>query len=377
MPLRRSLLLFFALPALACAAEKSSSVSSVAAQWNEEPKTSAAGAWLAQQIVTAQANARPELAQTLTDLLRAAKVTPACAAECVFIFTKRGPDEKQPSIYLRKGWDGIDERLVAPAEGKSLTVADVSMDGGLVAYGVAANNAAERTIRFFDAHATKDLPDELPPANYNTVSLAPDKTGAWYTRVETAGTRVFFHTFGTGSATDKYVFGESYFYEPLGPKDLISTQVTRNGEHLLLAVRRGAEAKRIDVYAQDLDEPDQKIRAIIHAMDNRFSWVSHEGDLFVLTDRDAPKQRVVTFKINDPSPLKWQEIVPEGENALTSIEIADERLFVSHEEAGATKTRIFTLEGKETGQLVTPKVDVPSLVYFVCPKSAPKKEDND
>lgn len=144
--------------------------------------------------------------------------------------------------------------------------------------------------------------------------------------------------------------------------------MTRSGAHLLLAVRRGAEAKRIDIYAQDLEEPDLKVRAVIHAMDNRFSWVSHEGDLFVLTDNDAAKQRVVKFKIDDPSPLKWQEIVPEGADTLTAIEIADDRLFVSSEEAGATKTRIFTMEGKQTGQIVTPKVDLPSRVYFIYPK---------
>ncbi len=386
MHLRRSLLLFLALPALAFAAEKSPSAppasknakgGGIAAQWNEEPKTPATGAWLAQRIVSAQANDRPEIAKTLAGLLRTGNVAPACAQGGVFIFTKGGTNEKQASIYLRKGWAGQDQRLVTPADGKSLTVVDVSIDGTLVAYSVAKDKAAERTIRFFDVSAKKDLPDELSAANYNTVSIASDKKGAWYTRVEPAGTRVFFHTFGTGPATDKYVFGETYFYEPLGPKDLISSEVTRDGELLLLSVRRGAEAKRVDLYAQDLEEPDQKVRAVIHAMDNRFSWVSDEGDLFVLTDNEVPKQRVVKFKIDDPSPLKWQEIVPEGEDTLTAIEVADDRLFVSSEEAGATKTRIFTLDGRETGQIVTPKVDLPSRVFFICPKSASEKKDND
>ncbi|MEP6822421.1 MAG: hypothetical protein ABI946_08735, partial [Chthoniobacterales bacterium] len=369
MPVRRSLFLLLALPSLALAAEKSSSL----AQWNEEPKTSASGAWLAQQIVIAQANDRPEIAQTLTDLFRTGNVSPACAKDGVFIFTKSGADKKQGSIFLRKGWDGKDERLVAARDGKIITVADVSSDGSLVAYSVAEGKAVERKIRFFAVSQEKDLSDELPAANYNTVSIAPDKKGAWYTRVEPAGTRVFFHVFGTEPVADKFIFGETYFYEPLGPNDLISSEVTRSGGHLLLSVRRGAEAKRIDLYAQELEEPDQKIRAIIHAMDNRFSWVSKDGDLFVLTDKGAPKQRVVKVAIDDPSPLKWQEIVPEGEETLTAIEIVDDRLFVSSEKAGATKTRIFTLEGKEAGQIVTPKVDLPSRVYFICPAGPEKK----
>lgn len=386
MHLRRSLLLVLAFLALAFAAGKPPSATPAdknpkgadgAAQWDEEPKTPAAATWLAQQIVTAQANDRPEIAKSLTDLLRAAGVDLTCAKNGVFIFTKRDADEKRASIYLRKGWDGKDERLIDAANTKTLSVADVSADCGLVAYGIAQGKAVERTIRFHDVSAKRDLPDELPAARYNTVSIAPDRKGAWYTRVEPAGTRVFFHTFGTDLATDKYVFGETYFYEPLGPKDRISSEVTRSGEHLFLAVRRGAEAKRIDIYAQELEEPDQKIRAIIHGMDDRFAWVSDEGDLFVLTDNKAPKQRVVKVVIDDPSPLKWQEIVPEGEDTLTAIEIADDRLFVSSEKAGATKTRIFTLDGKETGQILTPTIDRPSRVYFICPKSTPEKKDND
>ncbi len=377
MHLRCSLLLLFVLPGLVGAAGKSAGGGQVATAWNEQPKTAAAATWLTQQIVAAQANDRPEIAKALTELLRAADVTPTCAAEGVFIFSQRGPDEKQASVYLREGWNGKDERLVASAKGKPLTVVDVSSDGGLVAYGAAKDGATKRAIRFFDVKARKDLPDELPAANYNTISIAPDKKGAWYTRVEPEGTRVFFHAFGTAPTTDKYIFGESYFYEPLGPKDLISSEVTRSGEHFLLAVRRGAEAKRIDLYAQELEEPDQKIRPVIHAMDNRFSWVDHAGELFVLTDLDAPKQRVVKFKIDDPSPLKWQEIVPESEAMLTALEIAGDRLFLSQEEAGANKTRIFDFDGKETGQIVTPKVDRPNRVYFICPTSVSEKKDND
>ena len=343
---------------------------SAASQWTEEPKTPETGAWLAHRIVSAQINDKADIAKRLMEMLRAGNVTAPCAQDGVFFFTKRGPGEKQASIYRRKGLTGTDERVIDAAKlgakNPALTIFDLSKDGSLLAYGVGEGKAAERTVHFFDVNAGTDLSDVLASAHYNTVSVSPDKKGAWYAKVEPAGTRIFFRTFGAEAAADKLIFGETYFFEALGPKDLISTEVTPGGHHLLLSVRRGAQAKRIDVYAQELDEPDQKIRAIIHAMDNNFSWVARGGDLFVLTDNEAPKQRVVKVKIEDPHPLKWEIIVPQGEDPLTGIDVVGEKLFVTSTHAGAAQTRILNLDGKETGQVITPRADFAQRVFHRC-----------
>lgn len=344
--------------------------SSDSSAWQEEPPTPAAATWLAHRVVEAQVNGETKIAQELSELLATGKVAASCAENGVFFFTKRGADEKQASIYRRKGLQGTNERLIDAAKvgGKNprLTILDLSADGRLLVYGVSEGKAAERTVRFFDVPAGRDLPDKLPAARYNTVSVSPENKGAYYARVEPAGTRIFLHTFGPETAEDKYIFGEMYFYEPLGPKDLISTEVTKDGGHLLLAVRRGAEAKRIDLYAQELEKPDEQIRPIIHAMDNHFSWQSHDEDMFVLTDNDAPKQRIVQFAIADPNPLQWKTIVPQGDDPLTALELVDGKLFVSGPHDGAIQTRIFTLDGKETGQIITPKADFAPRVYHVC-----------
>ena len=85
----------------------------------------------------------------------------------------------------------------------------------------------------------------------------------------------------------------------------ISLEVTENGKYLLLSVARGVPVKRMDVYSRS-GKTGRKIRMIIHAMDNQFSVVNHEGDIFVLTDNQAPKNRVVKIVIDDPSPLNWK-----------------------------------------------------------------------
>ena len=144
---------------------------------------------------------------------------------------------------------------------------------------------------------------------------------------------------------------------------LISTEVTENGRYLLISVAHGVPAKRVDVYAQELDEPDQKVRPIIHAMDNRFSVVNYEGDLFALTDNEAPNYRVVKISIDDPHPAQWKTIVPEGKDVISNISIVGGKLFVTGLHDVVTQTRIFTLDGKQTGEITYPAIGSATNVH--------------
>ncbi len=279
--------------------------------------------------------------------------------------------KKQSSIYLRKGFQGTDECLIdatklSEVKNASLTIADSSDDAGLLIYGVHEGAAEEQVVHIFDVKERRDL-DTLPRARYSSVNFSPDKKAIYFAKVEPAGTHVYFHPVGSGRASDKLIFGDSFNYEPLGPKDLISLEVTENGHYLLLSVARGVPVKRVDVYSQELDDPDQGVRPIIHSgRDEHYSVVNHEEDVFVLTDNEAPKNRVVKIIIDDPHPTRWTKIVPEGKELISDISIVGERLFVSGVRGGVTQTRIFTLEGKEMGEIAYPAIGFESSVHHRC-----------
>jgi len=371
-----SLTLFLAGMVAAWAAptkEKSARTTAAGAayQWNEEPKTPESGAWIAHFAMEAEAQNRPEVSKSLSEMMRAGNLTIPCAESGLYFFTKREGKEKQPSIYLRKGLSGKDERLVDAAKvgrNAALRIADVSNDGSLLVYVVREGKRAEGSVRFFDVNARREWPDVLPRANYNTVSISPGRKGVYYTKVEPAGTRVFLHSFGSAPAADTFIFGETYNYEPLGPNDLISAEVTDDEGYLILSVARGMSAKRTDFFAQELARPDEKVRPIINHTEGTFTAVSHATDLYLLTDNEAPKKRVVKLMIDDPHPTRWGTIVPEGKSVLSDLSIVGEKLFVSGPEASGVKTRIVTLEGKETGHITHQAVGAPKNVHHKCPR---------
>jgi prolyl oligopeptidase len=341
-------------------------------RWTEDPKSPEAGAWIVRLAVDAQAKNRPQVAQRLTEMLRAESLNVPCAQDGIYFFTKREGNEKQPSIYWRKGLQGNDERLIdatklSAVKNASLTIADSSDDAGLLIYGVHAGAAEEQIVHIFDTKARRDLSDTLPRARYSSVNFSPDKKGIYFAKVEPAGTHVFFHPLGTEIASDKLIFGDSFNYEPLGPKDLISLEVTENGRYLLLSVARGVPVKRVDVYSQELDDPDQGVRAIIHSgRDDHFSVVNHGEDVFVLTDNEARRNRVVKIIIDDPHPTRWTTIVPEGKDLISDISIVGERIFLSGVRDGVTQTRIFTLDGKEMGEITYPAIGFERNVHHRC-----------
>ena len=82
-------------------------------------------------------------------------------------FEKTLAGEDQASIYVRHGWAEKDKRLIDPAQfsrdpNTSVTLADVSRDGNLVAYLVREGGADETTVRVYNIKTNKMLEDELP-----------------------------------------------------------------------------------------------------------------------------------------------------------------------------------------------------------------------
>src|SRR5205823_10492449 len=151
--------------------------------------------------------------------------------------------------------------------------------------------------------------------------------------------------------------------EKFGQMELISPEITENGRYLLIAVGHGVPAKRVDIYAKDLRKADSELREVIHGIDSRFTPVNYEDDLYVLTDYEAENYRVVKISMKDPAPDKWQVIVPESKDTISGISIVGGKLFVTGLHDVVTQTRIFTLDGKETGRVTYPTIGSATEVY--------------
>jgi prolyl oligopeptidase len=341
-------------------------------RWLEDSKSPATRAWLNSQIkytddYLSQVKIRPEIVKRLAELVRVESFTIPIERGDKFFFKKRLPEENQGSIYMRAGLKGSDVKLVdagklSADQNSSAGIADISKDGSLLVYEVREGGADEQSIHFLEVKTGHELPDVFPPARYAGVALAPDEKGLYYAKFEKTGSLVFYHSFGTPVSSDALVFGKEFAGETFGAMDLISPEVTENGRYLLIHVSHGVPAKRVDVYAKDLRTPDAPIRPVIHGIDSRFLTENYGDDLYVLTDYQAEKYRVIKINMSDPSPSHWATIVPEGSDVIETFSIVGGKLFVTRLHDVITQTRVYTLDGKAAGEITYPTLGAASAM---------------
>jgi prolyl oligopeptidase len=342
-------------------------------RWLEDDHSPETRAWIASQMkyteeYLSQVKVRAEIERRVAELVRTETYSVPIERQSSYFFMKRLPDENQASIYVRKALTGIDVRLVDAAElsadqNTSVHINDVSKAGDLLVYGVREGGADEQSVRLLDVRAKKELPDVLPRARYNQISLTPDKQGLYYSKLEPAGTIVYFHRLGTPVESDRVVFGKEFNSEKFGPMELIGAAVTENERYLVIEVDHGVPATRVDVYVKDLRVADAPIRPLIHGIDNRFQVENHGDDFYAMTDYQAENYRVVRINASDASPEKWQTIVPEGKDVISEISIVGGKLFVTGLHDVVTQTRIYELDGKAVGEIGYPTLGAASRMH--------------
>jgi prolyl oligopeptidase len=342
-------------------------------RWLEDSKSPETRAWIGSQMkyteeYLAQVKVRPEIVKRVTELVRTETYSVPMERVGSYFFTKRLPDENQASIYVRKGLTGSEVRLVDAAklsadQNTSVHIDDVSKAGDLLVYGVREGGADEQIVKFLEVSTHRELTDVLPRARYTQISLTPDKQGLYYGKLEAAGTMIYYHRLGTPVESDKLVFGKELNGEKFGAMELIGGSITENERYLVIEVHHGVPATRVDVYAKDLRVPDAPIRPIIHGIDSQFQVENHGDDFYAMTDYQAQNYRVVRINANDPSPEKWQTVVPEGKDVIEGISIAGGKLFVTGLHDVVTQTRIYALDGKLQGEIRYPTLGSASVMY--------------
>ena len=326
-------------------------------RWLEDAKSPETRAFLDQQMAYTdrylkQAKVRPEFADSLDGLIHITSwSTPIIRGDSYF-FMKRLSTEEQPSIYVRHGWDagskltptkasakspatepGKDIRLVDPAAlsrdpNTSVTIVTVSHDGTLLAYGLRQGGADEQEVHFLNLTTNKPFEDTLPTARYNSVDLAHDLSGVYYSRFTHQGSLVYFHKFGTRPGSDTLLFGREFHSELLGEMDLVSAHITDDGHYLEIQIHRGVPASRVDVAYKDLRKPNSLFEILIWSFEAplrphvRERPMVRPGPTY-----KAPNGRILKV-IPAVAPEAWETIVPEGQDVIDESSIVGHHLFV-------------------------------------------------
>ena len=329
-------------------------------RWLEEQEDPATRAWIAEQnkysesVLGALPN-RGELKGRISELLKIEVVGIPFERGGRYFFAKRLPNQDQFVLYARNGEKGKDEVLVDPhpmsaAHTTSVNFLDVTDDGKLVAYGIRQGGEDEVTVKFLDVATHRELPDSLPRARYSGVAVKPDKSGVYFSKQTKEGPRVFSHLMGSDPSRDSKLFGDGY-----GPEKIISVDLSETGRFLQIVVSHGAAAKKTEVYVQDLSSGDPLV-PIVRDLEARFQPAIAGERMYLQTNWDAPRGRVLAVDLKSPAREKWQEVVPTGQGVIQGMSVAGGKLFVNYLEDVVSRVKVFGVGGKPEREIAFPAI---------------------
>ena len=314
-------------------------------RWLEEQYSPATRAWIAEQNAYAERIVggkalRAELAGRLRELMDVSgALLPRRAGDYEY-FSFRRPGREVAAIHRRpvpaeREYGPIDpagdfEVVLDPLDihpdgTTGVSIRDFSPDGRLMLYAIRDGGRDEVSIRVRDLATGKDLPDRLPKYLYGRVSFNEDGSGFRYvSRSRETGGRVRLHLLGTAVADDVELFGEGH-----GPERFIGFTEGGNGRYMVYTVQHGWA--RTDVYLQDL-RADGEPEPIVVGAPARFGVRFVRGDLWLLTNLDAPRNRIVAVDPRNPGPdpANWRVVLPEAEDVLTGYQVVGDRIYADY-----------------------------------------------
>ena len=333
-------------------------------RWLEQSGSDEVHDWIERQNAYSEAvleeveDLRRHFRSRLTELMDTASVGPAMAAGESQIFTLRrrgepvarvvrrvspGEDAPRRPIDPTARYEVIIDPLELRADGTtSVQPLAVSPDGRVLLYSVRDGGPDEIELRLRDLETGSDLPDRFPVALYSsTFVFDTESQGFLYVhRSRSEGSRVRYHRLGSAQSEDPIWFGDD-----VGPTQFLQVRRSPDNRTLLYGTQHGW--RRNELFLQSVDEdgvtPSGPVRPLVEGLDARFEPHYIGGELLLLTNLDAPRNRVVRVDLSQP-PEKWRDLIPESDETLLSFGDLHGKLYARYARDASVRLRLFEVD---------------------------------
>lgn len=280
-----------------------------------------------------------------------------------YAVTRNAGLQDQSVLYVQEQLGGDAIPLLDPnglsADGTAaLSLAAFSHDGSLLAYGISRAGSDRQQLRIRTVPTGDDLPETLEHCKFASIAWAPDGEGFFYNRFPAPGTvpagaentqeRVYWHRAGSPQREDTLIYER-----PEAPVIGLRPVTTDDGAHLLIVVSAGTDPRN-GLLVRPMDQGGP-FATLIELGEARFEPVEAiDSTLFVHTDLDAPRGRIVAVDLRDPARERWREIIPQGEDAIDFVALAGGLLVVVYLHHAHHRVALHSLDGRYVRDLPLP-----------------------
>ena len=336
-------------------------------RWLEDDRSPETEAWVKEENkVTfdylSQIPYRNELKEELSKIWNYEKLTaPFKEGEYTYYYKNDGL-QNQYVLYRKKGDDGEEELFLDPntfSEDATTSLGQVSFskDGSIVAYSISEGGSDWRKIIIIDAETKEVLEDTLVDVKFSGISWVGndgfyyssyDKPEGSELSAKTDQHKLYYHKLGTPQKEDNIVFGEKEKYRYVGGN------VTEDDKYLLISGGISTSGNRL--FLKDLTKPNSEIITVDDNIDTDTYVADNKGSkLYIVTNFNAPNQRMVTTDASNPTPENWKDLIPETENVL-SISTGSEYIFANYMVDAVSKVLQYNYDGELVREIELPGI---------------------
>lgn len=309
---------------------------------------------------------RQRLEQRFEELIQIKSVgTPSVVgrrpAEFKYFFYQRDPGQDHAVLYLRDGDLDAEAREVINPNTFSedgTTALDwyhASPDGRLIAYGRSEGGSEQSTLWLRDVATGTDLALKIPQTRACSLVWDRDSAGFHYTRYPQPGSvpegderyyrKVFYHRFGTDWRDDPVVYGEGR------PKEAWPG-IGHSTDGRFHFLTDSTDWTRNDLSMRPAGRGEFQPVAV--GLDGLFGADVSGERVFIRTNYEAPRYRILVAPVDTPGQEHWRELIPQQSGVIADMRLITSHIVLHVIENAYSRLLLFDLQGKPEGEIELP-----------------------
>jgi len=336
-------------------------------RWLENDTTAETKKWVAAENKVTfgyleQIPFRAKIKTRLTEIWNYPKYSTPFKEGGYYFFYKNDGLQNQSVLYFHKQLSDdpkvlIDPNKLSPDGTTSLSGFSVSKDGKYAGYSLSEGGSDWQTIYVMTLADQKNTTDKIKWVKFSGISWYQD--GFFYSRfpeprgseLSTANSfqKLYYHKMGTEQSEDLLVYEDSKnpLYGHYGGVSederwliMVSTTGTYGNTLKVKDLKKGLTAPWI---------------TIVDDFNNETNVVDNEGDdIFLMTNIDADKYRVVKVNTANPDRKNWVTVIPQDENVMTGISNIGGKWIASYIKDASSLIKVYDHSGKYLNDVELP-----------------------
>ncbi|MDX8338646.1 prolyl oligopeptidase family serine peptidase [Draconibacterium sp. IB214405] len=227
---------------------------------------------------------------------------------------KTGEDQSTAEVFL-------DPNTFAEDGTTSLSTLSFSENGKIAAYSISEGGSDWRKVIIMNTDTKEQMGDTLVDIKFSGISWKADE-GFFYSSYDkpegselsakTDQHKLYYHELGTAQKEDELIYGGT----PEEKHRYVGGGVTDDNNYLVITASISTSGNKL--FIKDLTKPGSKLITIIGTDESDTYVIDNVGTkLYLVTNLNAPNQKIVTVDVSNPTPENWVDFIPETENVLS------------------------------------------------------------